>query len=146
MDRYFWVKWKDSKKCEHVVGILCSVNNKYYFRYNPEFKNDENVPQGFNGVPSFGRIKDLTPEQKEKTFAIKSSNQLFEFFKMRVISKFEKEIWKSYGLEEYDECELLSLTKGKLSTDTFFVEEMDMETVKEVQEDYPEEKDFFADR
>ena len=122
MEKYFWVKWKDSKKCEHVVGLLCYSNNKYFFKYNPDYRNEENIPSGFNGVPSFGRIVNLEEEQKEK------------------------EIWQSYGLEEYDECKLMALTKGKMPTDSFFVEEMDNEAVNDIKGLYVKDEEMSIER
>lgn len=146
MEKYFWVKWKDSKKCEHVVGLLCYSNNKYFFKYNPDYRNEENIPSGFNGVPSFGRIVNLEEEQKEKIFAMRSSDELFPFFKMRIVKENEKEIWQSYGLEEYDECKLMALTKGKMPTDSFFVEEMDNEAVNDIKGLYVKDEEMSIER
>ena len=146
MDKFFWVKWKDSKKCEYVVALLGYLNNRYYFKYNPEFRDEANVPAGFNGVPSFGRVLGLDDEQKEKTFSVRSSDTLFDFFKMRIVKESEKETWKNYGMEEYNECEILAATKGKVPTDTFFVEEMDVEAVKDIKNTYAKDEEIFIER
>jgi len=146
MDRFFWVKWKDSKKCEYVVGLLAYVNENYYFKYNPEFKNEQNIPAGFRGIIEFGRIVEVNEEQKAKNFAMKSSKQLFNFFKIRIPKQSEEYKWKNEEMEEYDECELLSRTQGKISTDYFFVEEMERDAIKEVQDAYIKLEEMSVDR
>jgi len=147
MDRFFWVKWKDSKKCEHVVGLLCYLDEKYYFKYNPELKDEINVPAGFNGVPTFGKVVGLDEQQKEKTFSIRSSDELFGFFKGRIVKENETDIWKSeYGFDKYDECEILAKTKGKTPTDSYFVEEMDKEALKDIKGTYVKEEEFCEER
>ena len=140
MDYYFWLKWADSNNCEHVVGILYYTNKKYHFRYNKEFLNPDNIPLGFNGVPSFGKLKEISNEKlQEVVLAVYSSTNLFNFFAMRIPKRFDMYIWKSYGLTDYDECKLLKLTQAILPTDSFFVEEMDSYAIEELLPNYLQE-------
>ncbi|MBQ7668540.1 MAG: hypothetical protein IJS47_04375 [Clostridia bacterium] len=131
MERFFWVKWKNSKEEEYVVGILASVEGRYYFQYNTEFKNENYIPEGFNSIPSFGRVRNLTNEEKEYTFALRSAGHLFDFFKMRIPAESDKSEWKGI-VENYDEDELLAKTRGISATDSFSVVEMDEQAVKDV--------------
>ena len=52
------------------------------------------------------------------------SKELFPFFCNRIPSREHPRIdsiLKNYGLDEYDEMELLRATKARLSTDRYFV-------------------------
>ena len=47
---------------------------------------------------------------------------------------------------EYDECELLAKTQGKISTDYFFVEEMDVDAIKDIKGTYVNDEEISIDR
>ena len=133
MNHYFWIKWTDAKRCEHVVGVLYYIKNTYYFRYNKEFQNPKSIPKEFNGIPSFGQLLGLCNcRLRKRVLCVHSSNELFPFFKMRIPSKSDEYIWKSYGISKYDELKLLSLSQAIIPTDSFFVEEMDQNAIKDV--------------
>jgi hypothetical protein len=79
-----------------------------HFRYTPE-KIDK--PDGFFKVPTF---KDI-----DKTY---NSEKLFLFFVNRLYDKGRPDlpqILESYGLQHYDEWELLKATKARLLTDGY---------------------------
>ena len=55
------------------------------------------------------------------------SDTLFDFFKRRIPPENHiqiEEILKEFNLEEYNEMELLKLTKGRLNTDRYYLEEV----------------------
>lgn len=137
MNHYFWVKWKDAKKCEHVVGLLYYVDNVYHFRYNKEFQEKSNIPKNFNGIPSFGKLLDLDNlNLKSRVHYVFSSKELFSFFKMRIPKLTDERIWKNYGINDYSEVSLLAASKAKIPTDSFFVEEMDQASINELNKEY----------
>ena len=137
MNYYFWIKWTDAKRCEHVVGILYYIKNTFYFRYNKEFQKQKNIPKEFNGIPSFGQLMGLCNHKlRKRVLHVYSSNELFPFFKMRIPNKNDEYIWKSYGITKYDELRLLSLSQAIIPTDSFFVEEMDQNAIKDVEKMY----------
>ena len=139
MNCYFWVKWIDANECEHVVGLLYYTHNKYHFRYNKEFQDIRNLPAGFNGVPSFGKLIGLDYfKLKRRILHVHSSSELFSFFKMRIPKKTDEHIWKSYGIMTYDEFKLLSITKAIIPTDSFLIEEMNQDAINELTKEYLE--------
>lgn len=137
MNYYFWIKWTDAQRCEHVVGILYYIKNTFYFRYNKEFQNPKNIPKGFNGIPSFGQLLGLCNYKlKKRVLHLHSSNELFPFFKMRIPGKKDEYIWKSYEISKYDELKILSLTQAIIPTDSFSVEEINQDAIKDVEKMY----------
>ena len=96
----------DGKKV--LIGELAKNDNEYIFRYTPE-KADK--PEGFLKVPTF---KDMDRVYK--------SNKLFLFFAGRLFDKARPdlpELLKHYGLDDYDEWELLKATKARSMADAY---------------------------
>lgn len=139
MNNYFWVKWIDAKRCEHIVGLLYHTNKMYHFRYNKEFQNEENIPIGFNGVPSFGKLIGLDSKKLiNRILHVHSSHDLFPFFQMRIPKESDEHIWKSYGITTYSPNLLLLVTKAIIPTDSFLVEEMDKDSIIDLAKEYLE--------
>ena len=137
MNSYFWVKWIDARKCEHIVGLLYHTNGMYHFRYNKEFQNEANIPKGFNGVPSFGKLIGLDKKKLQKrVLHVYSCHDLFTFFKIRIAKETDEHIWKNYGITSYNPNLLLTITKAIIPTDSFLVEEMDQESIDELTKEY----------
>lgn len=101
---------------EFKLGILEKKDNEYIF------KIDENelklaIKKGCIGIGTFDL---LNIEYK--------SQELFSFFKNRIPDKNNiniKETLLMYNLKEYDEMELLKLTKAELATDNYYVIEIE---------------------
>lgn len=108
------LKWRDFENNVYFLGELTRDDSKYYFRVNEEgVKNATD-----NGCFGIG-ILDLTNK-----FHV--SEELFTFFKHRIPPRDRmdiEEILNEYGLKEYDEMELLRVTKGMLMTDNYFLTE-----------------------
>jgi len=91
-----------------LIGELAKNNNEYIFKYTPE-KTDK--PEGFIRVPTF---KDID--------RIYKSDNLFLFFANRLFDKARPDLpqlLNQYGLNDYNEWELLKATKAKLMTDGY---------------------------
>lgn len=120
---YLLCIWRDlNTRRRFVIGKL-SRNGMYEFEYEgEEFKQAKK--HGFELLTSF-------PEEKKKY----SNNALFAVFKSRLPDRKRKnikEILMKYGLEEYDDFELLKKSGGKLPIDTIeFIEPILLETLKE---------------
>ena len=98
-DYVFNLNWDDIKKNSIKVGCLAQINEEFYFVISTE-KNAETAYQnGFIGIPGF------------KPGEIYKSQELFDFFKNRVLDK-----------DSADPCEELSETKGISSIDSFSLE------------------------
>lgn len=139
MNSYFWVKWVDAKRCEHIVGLLYHTNGMYHFRYNKEFQDEASIPKGFNGVPSFGKLIGLdNVKLKKRVLHVHSCHDLFPFFKMRIAKETDEYIWKAYGIINYSPTLLLTITKAIIPTDSFLVEEMDQDAISELAKEYLE--------
>ncbi len=108
-----FLKWKKNEKV-FTLGKISKNENKYFFEINKEgFK--EAVKNGCIGILGF--------ELGQTHF---ESDELFKFFKTRIVSEHDKnikDILAMYNLSEYDDMELLRITKAKLHTDNYFVEE-----------------------
>jgi len=108
------LKWRDIKNNVHFLGELTRDEGKYYFRVN-----EEGVKKAVeNGCFGIGALN------LNNKFHV--SDELFTFFKMRIPPHDRtdiEEILKEYGLKEYDEMELLKVTKGMLMTDNYFLTE-----------------------
>ncbi len=108
-----FLKWEKDEEV-FVLGKLSKKENKYFFEVDKEdFKNA--IRNGCIGIPGF--------KLGETHF---ESDELFKFFKNRIISEDRediKEILKKYNLEEYDDMKLLKVTKAELNGDNYFVEE-----------------------
>lgn len=99
--------WKDpDSRKNYVVGEL-EKNGGYIFRYGDEYKEAEKV--GFEALASF---EDMDAEYK--------SDKLFPAFSSRLPDRKRtniQDILKKYGLEEYDEYQLLKKSGAKLPID-----------------------------
>lgn len=108
-----FLKWKKSDKV-FILGKLSKRENKYFFEIDKDgFKNA--VLNGCIGIPGF--------ELGKYSF---ESNELFKFFRNRIISKDAKninDVLSKYNMAQYDDMYLLKVTKAKLNTDNYFVEE-----------------------
>lgn len=105
-DYIFYLNWEDKEKNSFRVGFLAQIKNDFYLVIRDKEKTENDINQtsaydkGFIGIPGFipGRIY--------------KSEELFEFFKSRVLDKKSK-----------DPCQELSETKGVSNIDSFYVEE-----------------------
>ena len=108
-----FLKWKKGEEI-FTLGKLSKNENKYFFELDKEgFKNA--VYNGCIGIPGF--------ELGKTSF---ESDELFKFFKTRIVSEDAeniKEILEMYNLDNYDDMYLLKVTKAKLHGDNYFVEE-----------------------
>jgi len=105
------LKWKDIKENEYSLGILDKKESEYIFILNKE-DYGKALKNGCGGIGLLG-----TESQK--------SDVLFQFFRERIPGKESPRlnlIMEMFGLEEYDEMELLEKTKGILATDRYYVE------------------------
>ena len=109
-DKYFYIKWQDSKKQEYKVGILARINDIFYMMCHSDQGNENSAyNNGFNGIPSF-----------EVGKLYRSERELFEFFKNRIIV-----------LNEEDPFDKLKENNAKLLTDSFSVEEIPREKAEQ---------------
>ena len=108
-----FLKWKKGEEI-FTLGKLSKNENKYFFEIDKEgFKNA--VFNGCIGIPGF--------ELGKYSF---ESNELFKFFRNRIVSKESENIQgilEKYNLTEYNDMQLLKATKAKLHGDNYFVEE-----------------------
>jgi len=113
-----YLKWKNYKtNKKYVIGALCKENQKYFFKLNSN---------GLKEARQAGFFQKLEFNDENKIY---SSQELFTMFKVRIFEPEKytdeqmKEYLNKYGLEEYDEFEILKKTKGILMTDNFSLEE-----------------------
>lgn len=107
------LKWEDIKGNEYSLGLLDKKENKYIFI----LKEEEYKKALKNGCAGIGL---LGIESQE-------SNELFQFFRERIPGKESPRLnlfMGMFGLEEYDEMELLKRSEARVTTDRFFVEEI----------------------
>ena len=98
----------DKEGNRFLIGELTKDNNEYIFKYTSE-RADK--PEGFIKVPTF---KDIGKVYK--------SDNLFLFFANRLFDKSRPDLpqlLKKYGLDDYDEWELLKATRAKMMTDGY---------------------------
>ena len=98
----------DNEGNKVLIGELAKTDNEYTFKYTPERTNK---PDGFIKVPTF---KDMDRVYK--------SDKLFLFFAGRLFDRARpdlRELLKKYGLNDYDEWELLKATKARSMTDKY---------------------------
>lgn len=99
--------WKNPKTGNKFVVAKLSKDDKYVFEYVDSVK--EALKEGFMLLIAFDDIN--------KKYI---SNNLFPTFSSRVPDKKRKDIKKilnKYGMNEYDEYELLKLSGGRLPID-----------------------------
>jgi hypothetical protein len=107
MDKLYLVK-SDEKGERYLIGELSKEDNEYTFRYTPI------APGKSDGFIKVHTFKDFSKVYK--------SNDLFFFFTSRLFDRRRPDLPKlleQYGLEQYDEWELLKATKGRLMIDSY---------------------------
>lgn len=106
-----YLVWTTPKKCEkYKVAMLYKENEKYYFKYILE-NVKEAQKNGFELLVAFPQIN-----------ATYENPHLFAVFGARLPDKRRPEIDKilgEYGMNEYDEFELLKRSGAKLPTDNY---------------------------
>ena len=106
-DYIFYINWEDRDKNSFRVGYLAQIQNEFYFviRGKDKSGNESNeksaYDRGFIGIPGF------------RPGEIYKSNELFDFFKNRILDKNSK-----------DPCSELAQTKGISMIDSFYLEEI----------------------
>ena len=105
--------WNDAKGIKYHLGNLYKIEDIYHFDINEEeLKNA--VRHGCFGI---GNI-DITKNRLE-------SKELFSFFKNRIPEENElsvEQLKKYYGIDKYDEMEILKITQGRLLKDRYYLE------------------------
>ena len=107
MDTMYLTK-TDGNGDKYLIGELIKNDNEYTFRYTLEALDK---PEGFIKVPTF---KDFDRVYK--------SDKLFLFFANRLFDRKRPDLpqlLESFGLNEYDEWELLKATQARLMTDSY---------------------------
>lgn len=107
--------WRDIKENTYMLGKLYKENDKYYF----DIDEKELKKATHNGCFGIGELNLL--------YTHHASDELFPFFKRRLPAKDQEDIekiMKELNIKEYDEMEILAKTKGILSTDRYYLEEM----------------------
>ena len=104
--------WSDAEKNEYNLATLEKREELYILYINePELKNATH-----HGCFGIGNIKFLKNKYVSK--------ELFPFFSNRIPSinhpRIESILMK-YGLEQYDDIELLKVTEARLATDRYYV-------------------------
>ena len=106
-----YLVWKDvNTGRRYKVATLYKENGKFYFKYILE-NVKEAQKHGFSLLVAFPNIE-----------SIYENSQLFASFGARLPDKRRpeiKEILSTYGMEEYDEFELLKRSGAKLPTDNY---------------------------
>ena len=106
--------WKDKDNNIYKLGILYKENNIFKFDiYENNLKSA--IKRGCFGIGNFNFLK-----------MHNESEELFDFFKERIPNKddpFINNLFLENKLKEYDEMELLKITKGQLLYDRYFLEE-----------------------
>ena len=109
-----YLKWIGKSNRVYILGKLFKEQDEFVFTID-EKELKEAISDGCFGIGSFDLLQS---EYRDK--------ELFDFFKKRIISRENPnidEFLKSHNLEEYDEMEILKVTKAELGTDRYFVEE-----------------------
>jgi len=107
-DYVFSINWEDRFKNVHKIGVLAQIEEAFYIIIREKEKAKEAFKNGYNGLPGF------------RTEKIYKSNEMFDFFKDRVLRK-----------ANIDYCEELSKTGGKSMIDSFFVERLSEEETED---------------
>ncbi len=104
---YIYLVWKDPKTREQILIGQLSKNGQYEFQYDFDIKKA--IDKGFKCLIAFDDIKTKY-----------TSNRLFPTFSSRIPDRRRKdinEILDKYGLDNYDEYELLKKSGGILPID-----------------------------
>lgn len=104
---YIYLVWKDPKTREQILIGQLSKNGQYEFQY--DFDIQKALDKGFKLLIAFDKVN------------VKySSDKLFPTFSSRIPDRRRKDIniiLNRYGLEEYNEYELLKKSGGRLPID-----------------------------
>lgn len=104
--------WNDIENNNYCIAKLEKNYDNYIL-----YINEENLKLAIkNGCVGIGNINFLSN--------IYESKELFPFFKNRIPKENHpriKNILEQYGLKEYNEMELLKVTKGSLRTDRYYL-------------------------
>lgn len=106
--------WTDSKNNIYHLGNLYKIKNKYHFDIIQDGLRNA-IRHGCFGIGSI----DITKDKQE-------SDKLFSFFMNRIPKENElkqEELVEMYGIERYDEMELLRITGGRTFKDRYYLEE-----------------------
>lgn len=105
--------WNDAKGDKYHLGNLYKEEDIFHFDIiEEELKNA--VRHGCFGI---GNI-DITKNKLE-------SKELFSFFKERIPKEDEltcEQLQKYYGIDKYDEMQILKITQGRLLKDRYYLE------------------------
>ena len=107
-DYVFSINWEDRFKNVHKIGVLAQLDEEFYLIVKDNKKAYKAHENGFDGLPGF---------KAEKVY---KSQELFDFFKNRVLRT-----------ANMNYCEELRKTGAKSMIDSFSVEEMPEEVIKE---------------
>ena len=105
--------WNDANGSKYHLGNLYKIEDIYHFDINEE-ELKKAVRHGCFGIGSI----DITKNKLE-------SKELFGFFKGRIPNEEElslQDLKKYYGIDKYDEMEILKITQGKLLKDRYYLE------------------------
>jgi len=106
--------WTDSKDNKYHLGNLYKIEDEYCFDII-EIELKDALRHGCFGI---GNIDITKNSQKSK--------ELFRFFKNRIPGENEltdKELLEIYGLNKYNEMEILKISGGKSIKDRYYLEE-----------------------
>ena len=104
--------WTDAKGIQYHLGNLYKNENKYCFDIIEE-ELKKAVRHGCFGIGSI----DISKNKHE-------SNELFKFFKKRIPKENElttEELIQYYGIDKYDDMEILKITEGRVIEDRYYL-------------------------
>lgn len=99
-DYIFYVNWADQYKNIYRVGFLAKIEQYFYLIAGGKHNAPFAYKRGYAGIPGF------------KSNYIYKSDELFDFFKSRILSQQE------------DECEQLAQNGGVSMVDSFSLEQV----------------------
>ena len=105
---HLMLKWRSKRNNVYELGILSKENEQYIIK--------RAIKDGCMGIGNFSLLNN-----------VEISNELFDFFKHRIVSKDSpklEEMLRKYNLEEYDDMEILKITQAKSVNDRYWVEEI----------------------
>ena len=106
--------WSDSKGNKYHLGNLYKKQNEYFFDIAENELRDA-LRHGCFGIGNM----DITKNSQK-------SSELFKFFKNRIPKENEltnNELLEIYGLDKYNDMEILKISQGKLIKDRYYLEE-----------------------
>ena len=98
-DYIFYLMWEDELKEKRAVGYLAQIDKNFYLLISGRENAEKAYEKGFIGMPGF------------KTDEIYRSDELFAFFKNRILDK-----------DSEDPCKELSESEGRSNIDSFLLE------------------------